>query len=461
MNKKLDFTNVHEKLWELETDYNLLHREIQGVKAWHLARQKIYNQVVQKTGLSADAQPGLKNSYLGNLKFLPNYLLNSIKKNPLTEDYSKDIVLLNHERRRLVNGKYIDINSNFLTEALNDDSYEVLEEPYLGKHRGKRNDNKRYLDYLLLSREINSILTTVTFDDEESKLLNNLEREIKNFFNIQINLKEIISKYIKKFKHEYGFYDKYLKKRSPKTSFLVSLSGKYSFVAAAKDNDIKVIEIQHGVISPYHIVYGFPNCDEELEYFPNLFLSFGDYWKDTAELPIKKEKIISFGYPYLEKMKKKLGSIEKKQGKIVFLSQGTVGKNLSRLAYQTAKRLKKFQIVYKLHPGEYSIWKKKYKKLKKAKRLENFKIVDNDRRNLYSYLAECEYQVGVSSTAIFEGLAFNCKTLLVDLPGIENMKGLIKRNIAEKVTNAYELEEKTCKLDNPSYKPGYFFKGLE
>ena len=59
------------------------------------------------------------------------------------------------------------------------------------------------------------------------------------------------------------------------------------------------------------------------------------------------------------------------------------------------------------------------------KGLENkIKIVKNI--NLYKQLATSEFQAGVFSTALYEGVEFNCKTILLDLPGIEYMDKFIE-----------------------------------
>ena len=60
--------------------------------------------------------------------------------------------------------------------------------------------------------------------------------------------------------------------------------------------------------------------------------------------------------------------------------------------------------------------------------------------NLYAELAKSTMQVGVFSTAIFEGLAFGLPTYLVDLPGLENMQTLLDRGLAHKVRDPGEID---------------------
>jgi UDP-N-acetylglucosamine transferase subunit ALG13 len=230
-----------------------------------------------------------------------------------------------------------------------------------------------------------------------------------------------------------------------------------ALVAAAKANNIEVIEIQHGTISPYHLGYNFPNCEHELDYFPDTFYSFGDYWSEIVDFPIDKKKVILYGFPYMKTRKAKYKNIKKKEKQILFISQGAIGKELARFAYDAAQILKDYSIVYKLHPGEYDRWEKEYKELVLANKLDNFEIVDNNKIELYNYFAESEYLVGVFSTAIYEGLAFDCKTILVDLPGIEYMKYLIEKEIVVMVEGIDDLKDRIKHFKSKDYDENYFF----
>ena len=85
---------------------------------------------------------------------------------------------------------------------------------------------------------------------------------------------------------------------------------------------------------------------------------------------------------------------------------------------------KKYNIIFKLHPNEYHMISK-YKNLAYLKNKYNITVVTNI--DLYKTLATSDYQAGVFSTVLYEGIAFNCKTILLDLPGIEYMEKFIKK----------------------------------
>ena len=52
-------------------------------------------------------------------------------------------------------------------------------------------------------------------------------------------------------------------------------------------------------------------------------------------------------------------------------------------------------------------------------------MVASDRPHLYQLFAEAGAQVGVYSTALFEGLAHELPTVLVDLPGLDWTRPLL------------------------------------
>jgi hypothetical protein len=62
-------------------------------------------------------------------------------------------------------------------------------------------------------------------------------------------------------------------------------------------------------------------------------------------------------------------------------------------------------------------------------------IVQDDGQPLYQLFAESKVQVGVYSTAIYEGIGFGLQTILIRLPGIEYMDELIKSGIVKVATD--------------------------
>jgi hypothetical protein len=151
------------------------------------------------------------------------------------------------------------------------------------------------------------------------------------------------------------------------------------------------------------------------------------YWKDKIQLPIDNDNVVCYGNKFFDQQKSKYGEIEKKKGQIVVISQGVIGGRLSSLILEHAGKLSSHKIVYKLHPGEYDRWRD-YESLVVLSKMENVEIATEC--DLYRVFAQSEYQIGVFSTAIYEGMAFGVKTVLAQLPGIEYMEDMLKDNTA-------------------------------
>ncbi len=60
-------------------------------------------------------------------------------------------------------------------------------------------------------------------------------------------------------------------------------------IKAAKDMGVETVEIQHGVISKYHLGCSYPNTNSQLDYFPDKLLCWGDFWCNVANYPIEKK----------------------------------------------------------------------------------------------------------------------------------------------------------------------------
>jgi hypothetical protein len=83
--------------------------------------------------------------------------------------------------------------------------------------------------------------------------------------------------------------------------------------------------------------------------------------------------------------------------------------------------------------------------------------VDDNRIELYRYLAESEYLAGVFSTAIYEGLAFGCKTVIIELPGAEYMEELMDKGLARSARSSDELSNIIKEPFLNKFDRDYFF----
>lgn len=454
----LTVKQICEHIWELEKKHNLLHHPIQGVKVWQLLRMVIYYEIAKETGIFTTPHAN-RETILDILKAAKSVLY-VFTKNPLRGNHQKDTLVFDHARKIRVNGEHVDIYSKYLLDTMAPSEYDVIESIYLGKHLSKDAPNRSYLDVVSIGSFLYQKLTPLTFTQVEQQYIKTVETDLNQAFGTTLNLGKLFKTEIKHFKFSVSFYTKLLKKRRPKRIFLVVSYSYYKrpLIAAAKRLGIETIEIQHGTISPFHLGYNFPNTEGELEYFPSTFYSFGEYWNTAASFPLKSENICPYGFPYFTDQKKQFNHLTHTPKTILFISQGVIGKRLSDIALHIGEKLPDYRISYKLHPGEYNRWKEDYPALLKASQLDNVDVVDHNDKNLYEYFATNEYQIGVFSTAMYEGLAFGCKTYVVDLPGVEYMRDLINKGIVTKIETAEQFVAQKDKPTNAAFDSNYFFK---
>ena len=482
---------ICQKIWNLEEKYELNHKEIQDCYPWQLIRMYLYYEITRKTNVFESAQQSSLSLFDKINSFLP-FIKNSILSNPLSGSENVDVLIFDHPRKVIFEDEYQDIYSYFLKDTLNKygKSFETIESPYLNHHfrsnANVKDNNVKFNDRILLGSFIHKTRnrSKLPFTEDEKQLINTVKEELEATFKIEIDLFSIMEDHILNFQYDYKKYIELLQRKKPKWVFLVVAYENKAFVAACKKMNIDIIELQHGTISPYHLGYSYPENTmksngeiKEIEYFPDKILSFGDYWKNACPFPIDSENIISIGFPYFEENSKTYMKIAEKkdneqisQKQILFISQGVIGKYLSELAYETASNINEnndsqnFKFIYKLHPGEYGTWKENYDFLTKASNeFDNFTVIDQSEPPLYELFAESHYQIGAFSTAIYEGLAFNCKTFIIDVPGVEYLDDLIEKDIVKKVKSSEELINYITNenISLQEYDKDYFFKNFD
>jgi hypothetical protein len=423
LNKPTTVKELCKFIWYLEEKYNLLDFEINGVKPWQAHRIEIYYEIGRKCGVFEKELKREMNK-LEKLKSLGNLIKNSILFNPINIKKT-DKLIFSHPRSKKVDGILIDIYTDYFIEDLikNNDSFYEMEEHFNGKHLRKYKNYKKYLDFINLYRNIANRFIKIDLSIDEIKTINLIENEINNILNEKINIKNILINRTKKFISVYSIYKKILTKSIPKEIYVVVSYGRSELIKVAKDLNIKVIELQHGTFSKYHLGYSYPNYKKNLDYFPDEFWVWNEYWKNLIDFPINKENIKIYPFKYLETEKQKHKNIQKKEDQMVVLCQGGLTDRMAKKILDNYKEFSKFNIIFKLHPEEYGR-SHLYKNLSTLKQKLNIDIVEDV--DLYKLLAESEYQSGVFSTALYEGIEFNCKTILFNLPGIEYMDKFIE-----------------------------------
>jgi len=444
----MTFRSITEAFLRMEDELDLFDQQIGGVYFWERVRFGVHRKILEETGISGQAHTKLEPTCLNRATTVLLAARNMLFRNPYFSS-SRDVVFLGHPRRKLQeDGKWWDIYCDPIIEGLSL-SYAYFEDSYLNTHLAPaKTAGIRYLDLINVLAGIKRRLrvTRIRLSRTERDLLQHVREEIAIRFNIDVNLDQIVSRNLLNRKSRLPLYKMLLRKLDPQLAIVLVSYGKEIFIEACRELHIPVVELQHGVIGYYHLAYSYPGSTRTKRFFPDYFFAFGDYWKDCVEFPIKKERIYSVGYPYFESEVKKYSDIQKKD-QILFISSGDIGKKMSKFAVKLSKSHSLEQkIVYKLHPGEYHRWRKEYPWLVNT----DIKVIDHDSVPLYQLFAESRFQIGVNSTAIYEGLSFGLRTFLLNLPGVEYMEDLAKKHYVSIIKSVDELQE--C-LKRPDLAP--------
>ena len=442
----------------LEDKYNLFNFKIGDVYFWKLVRIRVCQSIFGKINTLNNLNN--KTSWKAMIKKVFLREFGRLVTSSFRNNHPKDILVFQDRNKTFVDNKYVDVYTYYLINEMRKNSMlieiydlDFIDFQYHIKYKYK------VANYSYFSEINNIIFNKIKYSDDTFELIKKIEDDIYMTYNIKVDLGKIIKSYLHKYIVSYKYYYRLFLMKKPKEIYITNSYGKEALIAAAHDNNILVTELQHGLISKVHLGYNFPN-NKTIPYFPDKIMLFGKYWNDVVSLPLNEKNIVIYGYPHLKTQVLKYKGILKDRNRVFFISQFTVGYNLSKIAYEFALNRHEFTVVYKLHPGEIENWRENYPILCEAVKLNNFSVIDDNKQDLHKLLAESSFQVGVYSTVLFEGIAMDLKTILVDLPGIDHIDYLVKRKIYPIVTNATELYNQIINMDKYDFNKDYFFADI-
>jgi hypothetical protein len=440
-----------EEFFKLENNLDLLKKKIHGAYFWERVRFPVYQQLRESVLREEKDSDGMPAEYLSGISLL---VKNIFMRNPFISQETELLFYGTGRRKKYEDGLWWDIYHDPVMNISNQKCL-LWERPYKVSHlTPTKTSNIKYVDIIeymgtLLQK---TGFSAVSLSDDELSLIEDIQEEISIRFGVEISLKKIIKEDLSKRKVRLPLYEKLIKKVNPQAAFLtVGYNGRETFIEACKSAGVPVIELQHGVISKYHLGYSFPYDTKNL--FADYFFSFGEFWSDSVDLPLHKKDIYPVGFPHLERKSQKYGNTETKE-MTVFISQPTIGKKLSSFAADLSSRQEyENEIIYKLHPNEADSWKNNYPWLLDS----DIKVVEDD-PSLYQIFSESTEQVGVYSTALYEGLYFGLDTYILDAPGHEYTEYLIRNNYVSLVSSVEDYLSKKYKKDgNKKINKKYFF----
>lgn len=437
-----------DRFIEFEYKNKLFEQKIQRIKYWHYIRLYICLEEILMgiEGVGRTQTVSQECNWVKKIISIFRKIPNYVFRNPLWNIKKQDIICLN-TNNRVKCGEYYDC---IYTDELIDNlpySYYVYEQAnrYISK-KPIRTKNLKNFDYIDFKQSIKvrfyKLFNLYKINSEEMLQIKDLIIKIKDEFLIEVDIHRMLGRIqniIWSHKAYSKCYSKILDKVKPKIIIEVSSYefNRYLINELAKERGIMTIELQHGTMGKNALEYNF-YTEYNLSTFPDKMFLFGEYWKRNTRLPIDKNNILVTGFPYFEKYSGQISKGPKPEKEnILFISQGPIGKELSKLAVELNQLIdhNTYQIIYKLHPGEYSYWEREYPWLKNS----SIEVVSNNDRNIYYYLQMARYLVAVYSMTVFEALAFRVKIFIYDSYGKEFTEDLYKSGYAQLIQSAGEI----------------------
>ena len=437
-----------EPFFAIEKKYGLLEENIDGFFFWIYARAEVCWYIRDRIYKHDAAFPQEKKTFIQKsvlrAKMIYNAMFHGYKKRG-----KYDVIVLNSPRKVWAGNYFECIYTDDIVKELK--SAVVLEQLVDQKHYKPVNTpNLFYLDNLEALSQLRyyfyKFFKKKQFAAIENQIYGKMNEPLQQFalaYGVEINCNDIINimmPKLYKYQSMKNIYNRMIRRIMPKVILEVNSDAMHCMVMTevAKEHEIPVVELQHGIMGQEHIVYNYPP-NVAIKQFPDYLFVFSDFWKLGNGCPIPDKNIIPVGFPYLEKQKSKYPP-NKESGKTVllFLSQGMVSKQFAQMAIELVDSLNmdNYKIVFKLHPGEYSTWKERIGELQGIKGIE---VIDNSEKSIYEFLAMADVQIGYISTAIYEGLSYNLDTFIYTQSHNPEMGALIRLGYAREFTSGREL----------------------
>ena len=432
------FDTIVNKILYIEKKFDLINFQICGVYVWQAARVKVYLEITNK--VIENNQSGFNKKHKIKFKdLLRRIFINSILFNPFLSIKKNEILIFESGRKYFDQGKYIDIYTidlynNFTSKNV---SCALYETNYQSDTKN-RNFKTKHLDFIYLFSKLNKPFIRPKLSASNINFITDIENEIEHSFGVKISLLNLLIEEIKVFKSQYPLYKKLFKQKNPREIYITNSCDKPSLVSAAKDLNIIVNELQHGLITQEDLVAHFPDvANDSLAYFPNRFFLWKDLNMCTSKLPLSKENIKFIDCKYLQRWKDQTSNLSKESRTILVISQPFCSAQIQSYIENNIAKMKDFQFLYKIHPSE-DITAMEYFIERMSQKYQNITFY-NKEQSVYWMMQKSSYVIGIFSTALFEAPHFRCNVFLLDLPGAEIASSLIKSGSAKLINSSEPL----------------------
>lgn len=445
--RDMGYKEVRNRILQIEGEFELFDREIDGTHFWSQIRVRVYASVRRAVGLRNSTPPAPESRVSKVIEQVENVSKSLSTRSPHLAPEADVLLYCTGRRKKIEDGRWWDPHVDPIADAI-EQSTVVLEEPFKYHHRTPtKSERVYYLDYLThANRYYKQVRTRVeTLSEADRSFLDDVSERFVDLFGADVPLQRLVQEELTDRRIRVPTYRRILRRIEPRVVVLVNSANKHHLVEASKSLDIPTVELQHGMINEHAYTYSYPD-GRRSPTFPEYFFTFGEFWTDVVEYPIPEDNVIPVGFPYLENRRAQY-DMTRGGDAVLFLSQPPIAEELSQVAIQLTEVDPSLDVRYKLHPTREDNWEKVYPWLTGT----DVTVFEGE-NSLYQLFSESRAQVSGWSTAIFEGMYFGLSTYLLDYPDVREMWDSLDRSVATTITDAKQL---AVELSNPTTEPTY------
>lgn len=385
---------------------------------WAANRMRIYYYLAQKLNVLQTPHDDT-NSIKGVLQKFR--VLKYCFRSPLRYSTRERVVVVPHERKTIKNGSAYDTNSAYFVESIKDDvNVEIWDRPFNGSHLIS-GGNVYYLDAVSIAGKLGRMFSRIIRPSSKMRQISTL---IENELNEKVSLLSFMNSLKWEHKVKDWCYTAMLSLRNVKQVYVVVGYGNTALISAAKKKNVRISELQHGVINKYHLGYHYPDHSVG-NYFPDELLLWDKMWLNQASFPIGENLLKINKHNHLEHLKEQI-RYEPENNTILIVSQGAIGKDISDFILKNYEMIEDKKIIYKLHPGEFNNYKEN-KSLMELAHFDKIEII-TDEKSVYELFEKTSSVLGVFSTVLYEAIYFGIEVIILPVKGAEMVQDLVKNN---------------------------------
>lgn len=416
---ELTVAGVCDAIWETERELSLLEWRSGDVSVWPLVRMRVFHDLTRRSGLLGDPHP-VRRTAADRVRLVGRHAVALLRRNPFLARGNYRALVVPHHRKLGGDDVYsAQVRSELGGEAL-----------VLDTDRHSTALPKSYtLDFFVslagvTGRLRDKVRPGTRLAPADAELARQAADALEKRTGYRPALTGLVSRELSKHLALRSLHRRLLERLGVERVYVVVGYFQQHVIGAAEDLGVPVVELQHGTITPYHLGYSYPGRPR-IGQQPGELWCFGRYWAETVELPAGTTTRV-VGAPQLP-----TGPVTKQAGLVLVSSQGTVGPRLLAVAGELAAARPDLRVVFRLHPSEHL---SDYPSTP-----DGVELSTGDVSQTYELMAAATYQVGVSSTTLFEGMALGCRTVVVALPGWEYLAPAVDRGDAVLAHDSAEL----------------------